>query len=149
MKFEESKQVLRQLVMTGKVVTVDALHTQRKTAQLILERGGKYVMWVKGNQPELLAAVQVLFHPKLAAEQERRSVWETEPGHGRTDNRWLLTMDVRVTAPEALRTWPGVAPLFVIEHRVWHSRPRQGSRELVCGITSLPPVPATPEDLLR
>jgi predicted transposase YbfD/YdcC len=143
------EQVLRQLVLAGKVVTVDALHTQRKTAQLILDQGGQYIMLVKGNQPELREAVQALFQPALAAEQERHSVWETGPGHGRIENRWLLAMSVPVTAPAALRTWPGVAQLFVIERRVWHSKRRQGARELVYGITSLPPAQATPGDLLR
>ena len=32
----------------------DALHTQRKTAELILDRGGDYFRAVKGNQPSLL-----------------------------------------------------------------------------------------------
>src|SRR5262245_52408086 len=44
------QQLLSELVLTGKVVTLDALHTQRATAQRILDRGGDYVMVVKGNQ---------------------------------------------------------------------------------------------------
>lgn len=32
----------------------DALHTQRKTTEPILERGGDYLSVVKGNQPSLL-----------------------------------------------------------------------------------------------
>jgi predicted transposase YbfD/YdcC len=38
------------------VVTVDAMHTQTDTAQLIVEAGGDYVFTVKGNQPKLYAA---------------------------------------------------------------------------------------------
>ena len=32
--------LLEALTLTGKLVTVDALHTQRDTAQVILEKGG-------------------------------------------------------------------------------------------------------------
>ena len=35
-------------------MTLDALHAQRKTARLIVGRGGDYVMTVKGNQAALL-----------------------------------------------------------------------------------------------
>jgi DDE family transposase len=38
------RTLLRELVLAGKVVTLDALHTQRETARLIGERGGHYVI---------------------------------------------------------------------------------------------------------
>lgn len=39
--------------MEGKVITADALHCQKETAALIVERGGDYLLQVKGNQPQL------------------------------------------------------------------------------------------------
>jgi predicted transposase YbfD/YdcC len=39
--------------LAGVVLTIDALHTQHDTAQLILGRGADYVMTVKGNMPTL------------------------------------------------------------------------------------------------
>jgi hypothetical protein len=45
--------VLRGLVLTGRVVTMDALLTQREVAQTILDGGGDYLMVAKGNQPHL------------------------------------------------------------------------------------------------
>ncbi len=45
-------------------VTVDALHTQRQTAQQIVEKKAAYLMTVKANQPTLLADIETLFnHP--------------------------------------------------------------------------------------
>ncbi|WP_431711853.1 ISAs1 family transposase [Glutamicibacter uratoxydans] len=41
--------------LSGAVLTVDALHTQRDTAMLIRSYGCEYVMTVKGNQPSLQA----------------------------------------------------------------------------------------------
>lgn len=57
-----ARQLLRRLDLTGKIVLSDAAHTQVETGQLILyERGGDYLMTVKGNQPTLQATLQNLF----------------------------------------------------------------------------------------
>ncbi|MEU8799629.1 ISAs1 family transposase [Spirillospora sp. NPDC048819] len=39
--------------LTGAVITMDALHTQAGTAELVIARGADYVMTVKGNIPTL------------------------------------------------------------------------------------------------
>ena len=39
--------------VAGAVFTIDALHTQHDTAQLIIGRGAGYVMAVKANMPAL------------------------------------------------------------------------------------------------
>ena len=44
--------------LTNALVTADALHTQHKTAQIIIERGGDYILPLKGNQPSLSAAAR-------------------------------------------------------------------------------------------
>ncbi|MEJ7709466.1 MAG: hypothetical protein WKF84_06310 [Pyrinomonadaceae bacterium] len=57
-------------MLEGKVVTCDALLTQREVAQSISAQGGDYVMIVKGNQPTLLADISDLFtdrEPVLAS----------------------------------------------------------------------------------
>jgi hypothetical protein len=41
-------------VLDGKIITADPLHCQRKTAACIVEKGGDYLLQVKGNQPNLL-----------------------------------------------------------------------------------------------
>ena len=141
--------LLQELVLWGKVVTLDALHTQQQTARIIGARHGHYVMTVKGNQPELQDAVVGVLLPEQAAGQDRQSVWETEQGHGRIENRWLLSVSVPADAPAALRAWPGAAQVFVVERRVWKKKQRVGHREVVYGITSLTREQAGPADLLR
>ena len=51
-------QVLERLDLEGHCVLADAPHTQRSTAELILQGGGDYVFVVNGNQPSLLAQLQ-------------------------------------------------------------------------------------------
>jgi len=59
--------LLRQLVLTGRVITADALHCQQETCQLITDSGGHYVIPVKDNQPTLLAAISSEFTAQDAA----------------------------------------------------------------------------------
>jgi hypothetical protein len=50
--------ILRGLGVEGRVLTVDALLTQRAIANRIVHGGGDYVMLVKGNQPQLQHDIQ-------------------------------------------------------------------------------------------
>lgn len=49
------------LILTGRVVTMDAILTQRKIAETILEGGGDYLQVVKENQPTLVEDIAPLF----------------------------------------------------------------------------------------
>ena len=46
--------------LDGKIITADPLHCQRKTAHAIVEKGGDYLLQIKGNQPHLLQQAQAL-----------------------------------------------------------------------------------------
>jgi hypothetical protein len=53
--------LLRGLLLEGRVVTMDALLTQREVAQAIVAAGGDYVMLAKDNQPQLRQDIATLF----------------------------------------------------------------------------------------
>ena len=53
--------LLTGLLLEGRIVTMDALLTQREVAQTIIAGGGDYVMAVKENQPGLYQAIDTLF----------------------------------------------------------------------------------------
>lgn len=59
--------LLKQLVLTGRVMTADALHCQQETCQLITDSCGHDVIPVKDNQPTLLAAIASEFTTQDAA----------------------------------------------------------------------------------
>jgi hypothetical protein len=46
--------------LAGAVITIDAMHTQGDTAQVITGRGADYVMTVKGNMPTLYRQLKKL-----------------------------------------------------------------------------------------
>jgi hypothetical protein len=56
-------RVLEQVSVAGKVITGDALHTQRAISAMIVERGGNYIWPVKTNQPRLYEDIERLFAP--------------------------------------------------------------------------------------
>jgi predicted transposase YbfD/YdcC len=53
--------LLEALVLTGRVVTCDALHTHRDVARKILDGGGDYLLPVKDNQPTLRQDIELVF----------------------------------------------------------------------------------------
>jgi hypothetical protein len=54
-------ELITELVVRGRVLTMDALLTQRDIAQVIVDGGGEYVMVVKENQPRLYQDIATLF----------------------------------------------------------------------------------------
>lgn len=128
------RALLAELTLTGRVVTLDALHTQRETAQLILDREGDYLLTAKANQPTLVATLQGCFAPWRAAGQDREVVTTHERGHGRQETRTLVALSVE---PEAVDGWPGAAQVFCLSRAVRRGRKGALSTEVVWGVTSL------------
>ena len=48
-----SRDVLEMFEVTGKVITTDALLTQRRFSEAICTKGGEYLLPVKGNHPDM------------------------------------------------------------------------------------------------
>lgn len=61
-----ARQLLDRLDLCGKITLTDAAHTQVETGQKILyEKGGDFLMTVKGNQPTLQQTLQDLFDKQV------------------------------------------------------------------------------------
>ena len=58
-----AEMLLGRLPLKGRVITGDALLTQREVCQTVLEGGGDYLLPVKENQPTLLADIEEAFSP--------------------------------------------------------------------------------------
>ena len=128
-------ELLRHLVLTGRVVTMDALLTQRAIAQQIVDKGGDYVMVVKDNQPQFREDIETVFaHAPIV--EETRTVAETvDCGHGRIEQRRLQTSDVL----EGYSDWPGLAQVFQLERQVIIKKTGEVRGEVIAGVTSLDP----------
>lgn len=101
-------------------VTIDALGCQTAIAEQIVQRGGQYVLALKGNQPTMLADVQALFGDARAARQPAygmTSATTVEKDHGRIETRTAFV----ISDPDALpylnerQHWAQLRSLAVIE----------------------------------
>jgi predicted transposase YbfD/YdcC len=136
--------VLRQLVLQGRVLTMDALLTQRHVAQTIVDAGGDYVMIVKDNQPQLRADIELVFTlPPTGDQQETART--VDIGHGRIEQRHSTTSAALVGYSD----WPGLAQVFALGRHVITQKTGKERAEVVYGVTSLGPERATPGRLLE
>ena len=93
---EAAIALLQRLSLQGCVVTADAIHCDRRTAETVKQRGGNYVIALKLNQRKLYASVATLID---AAASRALSAETSENGHGRRERRSILV----VAAPNLAR----------------------------------------------
>ena len=77
--------LLERLQLTGALVTIDAMGTQVKIAEIIVQRGGDYLLALKENRPVLYADVETFFADPAAEDCE--SFETTDADHGRIEQR--------------------------------------------------------------
>jgi predicted transposase YbfD/YdcC len=76
------RAMVTSLDLEGALVSADALHCCVETAKTVLAAGADYLFCVKGNRPELRAAIDALPWAELD------NAWEDrESGHGRDETR--------------------------------------------------------------
>jgi predicted transposase YbfD/YdcC len=138
------QQVLRSVILEGRVVTVDALLTQREVAETIVAQGGDYVMAVKGNQPQLQSDIAAVFEAAPTPAEHRENAATHDLGHGRIEHRRLTTSNVLVGYSD----WPGLAQVFRLERQVIRKKTGEVREETVYGVSSLPPNVASAARLL-
>ena len=67
-----ARELLPTINLRGRVVTADALHCQRETAQHIIDSGGHYLLIVKDNQADLHGALAAEFAPAFSPGERTR-----------------------------------------------------------------------------
>jgi predicted transposase YbfD/YdcC len=135
-------RVLKQVELEGKIVTGDALHTQRAISEQILEARGHYLWPVKNNQPRLHSDIQHLFEPdqpkpgfgKIQTDFETAK--QVSYGHGRIEIRTIQTSEML----NDYLDWPGVGQVYRLERQFFWVRRGdvyKTSDEIEYGITDL------------
>jgi predicted transposase YbfD/YdcC len=126
-------ELLVDLVVEGRIFTMDALHTQRETAQTIVDGGGDYVMIAKGNQPTLQNEIEALFARPDAESLIDDCDTTVDRGHGRIEVRVLYTS----SALHDTLDWPGQQQVFCVERQATIVKTDEVRTETVYGVTSL------------
>ncbi len=129
--------VLGQIDLNDKIVTADALHTVKATANHIHEHGGEFVLPVKENRRALFDALDAL--PWRDAPIAHTA---TDKGHGRITTRTIQVLP----APDDL-PFPHVSQVFLIERYVTGLRGEPISAVAALGVASPEPGQADPAAL--
>jgi len=130
--------LLHGLLLEGQVVTLDALLTQQKIAQAIVDAGGDYLMVVKENQPTLHEDIATVFADPASLVGTSTTARTENRGHGRLERRTLTL----TSALADYLTWPGQQQVFHLVRTRTNCRTGEVSDETVYGITSLSPAKA-------
>lgn len=109
--------LLQLLELSGCVVTIDAMGTQKEIAQTIRDQDADYVLALKGNQGTLHEDVALLF--EWADAQQYRDVahqtYETHNiGHGREERR-RTTVTTDLTGLRGAEAWVGLQTVAMVE----------------------------------
>jgi len=132
-------KVLDSLDLHGRMVTGDALFTQRNLSMQILARGGHYLWFVKDNQPCLNDDVRLFFVPPRKAPGwsirplPQTTAQTTNKGHGRLEQRTLTA----VGDETEFLNWPGARQAFKLVRQTTHMATGVVTIEEVYGLTSL------------
>lgn len=140
-----TEKLLESLGLEGRVVTVDALLTQRAVAETILEGGAPYLMTVKDNQPTLREAIETVFEAPLTPPLDLRTAETTDLHGNRIEHRHLSTSTDVVESTE----WPGLAQIMRLERTMTQKDTGKVTREVVYAVTSLTPQAASAKVLLQ
>jgi predicted transposase YbfD/YdcC len=126
--------------IAGRVVTADALLTQRPLASYLVGRQAHYSFTAKGNQPTLQSDIALFFEKR--GDPDFVNVATT--GHGRIETRRIWCS----TALNDYIDFPHVGQVFLIERESIMKKTGKLSRESALGITSHTPQQASPERVL-
>ena len=130
------QQLIDLLDLAGAVVTADAMHCQRETAEKIVAKNADYVLMVKGNQETLQAELRQSI--VQAFDEERpglRQCKTTEKNRNRRETREVAVLPVPRDSPVFAR-WAGIATIGAIYRAREINGKLEESQEFF--ITSLP-----------
>jgi predicted transposase YbfD/YdcC len=144
--------LLRSIDLREKIVMGDALHTQRQASIQIVEGGGEYVWFAKGNQLHMEEDIRLWFEPDVEPipgmnypPKDFESALETRKGHGRLERR-ILTVSSQLND---FLGWPYLEQVFKLERRRVSLKTGEVQEQVVYGFTSLTREEITPARLLK
>jgi len=147
-------KALARVKLAGKIITGDAMHTQRALSEQILAAEGDYLWPVKTNQERLYQDIQRLFasdQPKPGfgqIETDFQTAKQVSYGHGRIEIRIIRTSEML----NEYLDWPGVGQVYQLERQffwVRQGRTYKTSCEVEFGVTSLSRQKAAPSKVLK
>jgi len=140
-EIKTASPLLDAIDIEGKVISADALLTQRAFAKYLVEqRNAHYHFIAKNNQPTLLQDISLHFE----ACNDPDFIQQDAPDHGRIEVRKIWT----TTELNLYLDFPYVGQAFMIKREVTNKKNGKNTVEAAYGITSQTPDQANPERVL-
>jgi predicted transposase YbfD/YdcC len=138
-----AKEMALPLYMKGRVITADAMHTQKTFCQQVNQYDGKYVLYFKENHPTAHEDLAFFFEDPDADQAQWNKSKDVEKGHGRLTTREVTTSTEMKEWFEV--DWAGVEQVFRIQRTV--VKKGKTSHEVVYGLTNFPSHEADPASI--
>ena len=110
-------KLLDLLDLNGHIVTIDAIGTQKAIAKKIVEKGGDYVLALKGNQGTLNEDVRLFLETELKKNSSKiieDHFEETDKGHGRLEIRKCFVSS-KIDWLNQKEQWVGLKTIAMIQ----------------------------------
>jgi predicted transposase YbfD/YdcC len=134
-EISELKPFLTTATVKGRILSLDALHTQRQFCAQVKRLEGDYVLFAKDNQPTLKEDIADLFEDRTPDRRRWQEAETWEKGHGRLEHRQI------VSSPDLndwfANEWQGIEQVFRIERTVRLLKTGEIHHEVVYGLSSL------------
>lgn len=130
--------VLDMLSIRGAIISVDAMNTQKKIADKIIDSKADYVFCIKGNHKNLRDEIIAFFHKtRRDTPRDLFEHVEIDSGHGRIETRTCRQLAVSSWLSHAAE-WSGIQTVIELERLREHKRSGEKQTETQYFISSLP-----------
>ena len=132
------KELIEMLDVEGKIITADAMHCQKETAEKIIDNKGDYVLQLKANQKNFYEDVYAMFDEKYMDETDTNCEYEVfctvEKSHGRIEKRTCYVLNEIEFFTDYLAEWKGLKKIFAVKREV--ERSGEKTSEISCYLSS-------------
>ena len=132
------RELLDELNIKGAIVTLDAMHCQKETAEKIVNNGGDYVLQLKANQGRFYEDVYAMFEDKYMDITDKDCEYETystiEKSHGRIEKRTCYVLNEVAFFTDYLAEWKGLKKIFAVKREI--ERDGKKTKEIRCYLSS-------------
>ena len=132
------KELIDMLDVKGMIITADAMHCQKETAERIVNNGGDYVLQLKANQKSFYEDVYAMFDDKYMDETDKNCEYEIykteEKSHGRIERRTCYVLNEIAFFTDYLANWKGLKKIFAVVREV--EKDNKITKEISCYLSS-------------
>lgn len=132
------RDLIEMLDVEGMIITADAMHCQKETAEKIIENKGDYVLQLKANQGRFYTDVYAMFDEEYMNGADKEWEYEIfstiEKSHGRIEKRTCYVLNEVEYFTDYMGEWKGLKKIFAVKREV--ERDGNKTTEISCYLSS-------------